>query len=184
MIYLFPCAKIYIIICEKTGKIYIGSTNKSLDFRLAQHLACYKSYIKGTNQKYCCSFEIIEEGQYKIELLKYFPCNTKQELTAEEGQYIRSMDCINKKIEGRTQKEWYEDNKERIKERNAENKDKIQDYNKQHYKDNKDKRITYQLQYQKDNREAHNEYQKKYQRANNRYKRACAELRSISIFEM
>ena len=83
------------------------------------------------------------------------------------------MDCINRKIEGRTQKEHYQDNKERLIK-----------YSKQRYKDNKNKRIKYQLQYQKDNREAHNAYQRKYAHKKYLYKKACAELRSISIFEV
>ena len=63
-----------------------------------------------------------------IELIKNYPCSCLDELRREEGKHIRAMDCVNRYVAGRTQKEWYEDNKEQIKE-----------YHKEYYKDNKEK---------------------------------------------
>jgi hypothetical protein len=38
------------------------------------------------------------------------------ELDKREGEHIRNNNCINKYIAGRTMKEYYEDNKEKIKQ--------------------------------------------------------------------
>jgi hypothetical protein len=53
----------------------------------------------------------------KIELIEYFPCNTLQELRKREGEHIKNTECVNKRVEGRTNKEYYEDNKDKIKEK-------------------------------------------------------------------
>ena len=52
-----------------------------------------------------------------IELIEECPCNDKNELNRREGQMIREMNCVNKRIEGRTGKEYREDNKEYIKQK-------------------------------------------------------------------
>ena len=105
--------KIYRI--DGGGLTYVGSTTKKyLSTRLAKHKSDYKRYLNG-NQHYLSSFEIIKLGDCKIELIECFPCNSKDELTAREGYYIRQMDCINKNIAGRILKEYlkqyYEENK-------------------------------------------------------------------------
>ena len=52
-------------------------------------------------------------GIIGIELFENFPCNSKEELNKKEGQVIREIGTINKQTAGRTNKEWYEDNKEK-----------------------------------------------------------------------
>jgi len=104
-------SKIYQIVCYTTGKVYIGSTcEPTLARRLTKHRNDYKRFMKGT-YNYVYSFEVIKENNYKIELIKYFSCETKEQLSAEEGKYIRNMDCVNKQVAGRTSKEWRQDNK-------------------------------------------------------------------------
>ena len=105
--------KIYRI--DGGGLTYVGSTtNKYLSTRLAKHKNHYKRYLDGKSENYYTSFEIIKTGEYKIELIEMFPCNSKDELNAREGHYIRQMDCVNALIAGRTKKEWYENNKEHV----------------------------------------------------------------------
>ena len=41
-----------------------------------------------------------------------YPCNSKKELDAREGEYQKNNDCVNKRVAGRTKKQHYEDNKE------------------------------------------------------------------------
>ena len=54
----------------------------------------------------------------RIELEETFPCHNIDQLLAREGEYVRNTDyCINKQINGRTFKEWYEDNKEQLQEK-------------------------------------------------------------------
>jgi hypothetical protein len=64
----------------------------------------------------------------KIELVELFPCTCKAELEAREGFYIKNNECVNRITVGRTQKEYYEENKE-----------KILELDKQYKKDNKER---------------------------------------------
>ena len=95
--------------------IYIGSTKDKLYNRIAKHRYEYRN--KNRNKTKRCIDDLFDKyglENCKIELIYNFPCNSKNELNREEGTYIRNNKCINKQIAGRTQKEWYEDNKERI----------------------------------------------------------------------
>lgn len=130
-------AKIYKIVCNNTGKQYIGSTTqKFLSQRLAQH--------KSIQNHSCKSREIIEGGNYSIVLVELCPCNSKDELHKRERHFIETLDCINKIIPGRTQKEYYEENKERVLEQQKEyykaNKEHLCERKKEYYEDNKEKK--------------------------------------------
>ena len=121
--------KIYKIVCNITNEIYIGSTIKSLNDRLCVHRL----------DKECVSRYIIERGDYKIELIKNYPCNNVYELEEEEGKYIKNNTCINIKIPHRTQKEWYEDNKDKILEKQKQDRINNPEKFKEHYENNKEK---------------------------------------------
>jgi hypothetical protein len=87
--------KIYKIVCNITGKVYVGSTClKFLCQRLANHVALYNLYLKG-KKNYMASYDIIEKGNYEIFLLESCPCETKDELLMRERHYIENMECIN-----------------------------------------------------------------------------------------
>ena len=101
-------AKIYKIICHKTGLIYVGSTCCSLKIRLARHKSSYKRYIKGKDH-FVTSFKLIENGIFEIVLIQNYPCETKKELHKQERFFIESMVCVNKYIPCRTSKEYRED---------------------------------------------------------------------------
>jgi hypothetical protein len=114
----YQLSKIYQLVCLSTGEKYIGSTTEpTLARRLSGHCRTYKCWKNGKDH-YTTSFAIIERGNYQIELLETFPCNSKDELTAREGHYIRTMECINRKVEGRTKQEIDKANHERHKEEN------------------------------------------------------------------
>ena len=122
--------KIYKLVCESTGLIYIGSTIQSLNDRLRGHKNDYICFKKGTNKRYCYSYKVLENNNYKIELIKNYPCESKKELEREEGKYQQIITCCNKLVAGRTKieymKEYREKNKDRIKEQKKEyNKIKI-----------------------------------------------------------
>jgi adenylate kinase family enzyme len=107
--------KIYLIYSKKYPIIYFGSTTKTIEKRLIEHENSYESFLNGTS-KYVSSFEILKLGDYGILLVKECVCNSKKELAWIEGEYIKNNYClcVNKYIPGRTQKEWDEDNKEKI----------------------------------------------------------------------
>ena len=57
-------AKIYRIVCNISGKQYIGSTcEPRLCMRLAKHKATYTRYLN-TNKSYITSYEILKNGNY------------------------------------------------------------------------------------------------------------------------
>ena len=133
-------AKIYCIRSYNTDEIYIGSTCSKLCKRMSGHRKHYKRYKKGSFH-YVTSFKILEYDDAFIELIKKVSCNSKEELDKLEGEEIRSRVCVNRRIEGRTNKEYYEDNKEYIKSKNKQyrkdNKESIKNYMKKYREDNK-----------------------------------------------
>jgi hypothetical protein len=149
MVNNYDRGKIYKIICNISGKIYIGSTTEpTLSRRLAGHKGHYNYYLKG-KYHYITSFEVLKNGNYYIELICNAACTSKDELNAIEGKYIRELKCVNKFIPGRTKKEYQEDNAEKIKKYRDINADKI----KQYKIENEDKIKQYTIQYNKDNAE-------------------------------
>jgi hypothetical protein len=125
--------------------IYVGSTTQQLSVRFGEH----------KRQKRTTSRQIIDLGDSYIELVENYRCENREELLKKEGEIIRSMDCVNKQIAGRTVKEWIEDNA-----------DKIKEYHKQYRKDNDVKIKKYQKQYQTVNIDELKEQKKQYQKVN------------------
>ena len=89
--------KIYKIVCNKTGLVYIGSTCKTLEERLKGHEYDMKRFIHIRNNlpdklkktKFCTSFYIFLNKDYKIELIENYPCNTRLELETKECEHMR-----------------------------------------------------------------------------------------------
>jgi hypothetical protein len=96
------------------GLTYYGSVNNvSLPDRKSKHKYDYKRFKNG-NGHYISSFDIIEKGDdWDIEIVEDNIEN--EQLLKLEGFYIKNNECVNKRIAGRTKKEYYEDNKEKIK---------------------------------------------------------------------
>ena len=110
--------KIYRIVCNITGKQYIGSTAEpTLARRLSKHVGYYKYHLKGKGNN-MTSFKILENNDYAIILIENYPCNNKDELHKRERYFIESMDCVNIIIPFRekneTDKLKYKNNKEII----------------------------------------------------------------------
>jgi hypothetical protein len=106
--------KIYTLRSYQTDKIYIGSTTDRLCNRKAKHKYNYKKYLSG-DYHYVTSFELIKYDDCYIELLEKYSCDSKEELSKEEGEYIKKLDCVNKQIAGRTRHQWVKDNKDKMK---------------------------------------------------------------------
>lgn len=85
----YTLGKVYKIVCNVSGEIYIGSTTQPT---LAMRLATHKQQ---TNT--CKSKQIIARGDYSIILIENFPCNNRDELHSRERHYIDTNCCINKK---------------------------------------------------------------------------------------
>ena len=91
--------KIYKIVCNKTGLVYIGSTYRSLEERLKQHEKDMERFVKNykTKKSYLCSsFFVFLNKDYKIELIENYPCSSKLELEIKECDYMKQYpDSVN-----------------------------------------------------------------------------------------
>ena len=153
---------IYKIVCKnpEIKDCYVGSTTN-----YDKRKNCHKSNCNNTNRKGYNSnvYQFIRnngnwENWDMVEIEKY-NCNDKLELYKQERFWLEELNAsLNSQIPNRSQKqyrednkdkikekvkEYYEDNKEKIKEKDKQyredNKDKIKENKKQHYQDNKDK---------------------------------------------
>jgi hypothetical protein len=109
--------------------------------RLSSHKSKFKSFTNGKG-RYITSFKIIENNCYDIVLIEEHPCENKDQLHRRERHYIETIQCVNKHIPCRTNKEFYQDNKEVILEHQKEyklaNREHISEYKKQYYQDNRE----------------------------------------------
>jgi hypothetical protein len=148
--------KIYRIFSPSKNLVYYGSTVQTLNQRLAGHVRDYKKY-NDTNISPCQSYLVLECDDYKMELIEEYPCNNKQQLFKKEGEYIKTNDCVNKIITGRTPKEYRQDNKEKIsqnaKEYRKDNIENLKNYDKEYYIQNADKRKEYTKNWLKQNKD-------------------------------
>ncbi len=149
---------IYKITSPHTDKCYVGSTTKTLEERLDRHERDYELYKKN-KYDFVSSYHILELNDYKIELVEL-----TNNLKEREGYWIRTLNSVNRKIEGRTQKEYREDNKEKIKQYREDNKDHYKQYRennkekiKQYREDNRDKIIQFKKEYYQLNKDRINE---------------------------
>jgi len=118
--------KIYKVVCSETQNIYIGSTIQPLYKRLYGH--------KSKNNS-CRSKEFIEP---KIYLIEDYPCERKEQLEARERFFIEKLECVNCGIPGgRTPKQYYEKSKKTSEQYYQDNKDLIKEKNKIYYDKNK-----------------------------------------------
>ena len=145
--------KVYAIRSHSTDKIYIGSTTQKLFKRLSSHVADYK-------RNHCVSSrEILKFNDYYIELICDYSCERKEQLCAKEGEYIRQYKdkCVNKRIAGRSDKEYIEENKQQLlekqKERYEENKQQLLEQMKQYRDNNKEHIAENKKQYRENNKE-------------------------------
>ena len=122
---------IYRIKCNKTGKLYFGSTTVGMPTRMAVHRYHYDKYHN--DPKFNPSvFQVLEGGDYVIDVIQTMTADSmevlKHNLAVLERHYIKNTEnCINTSIPMRTMKEYYQDNKEHLKA-----------YGKQYYQENKE----------------------------------------------
>ena len=130
--------RVYCIRSYQTDNIYIGSTFQPLHKRIYGHKSSYKQW-QNKKHNYITSFELIKYDDCYIELIEEYKNLNKKELEKYEGDHIRKNDCVNKIIVGRTQKEYYKDNNDKILEQKKEyyqdNNDKIKEQRKYYYKE-------------------------------------------------
>lgn len=129
--------KIYKLTCE-TGKVYVGSTIKSLKKRYAGHKA---------KANKCITQDFINP---KIELIETYSCETRQQLLWKEREWIEKTDCVNsylpiltyeekKEKDIASSKKYREENPDAAKEYCEKNKEKLLAKSKEYYQKNKER---------------------------------------------
>jgi hypothetical protein len=130
--------QIYTIRCKyDDDMIYVGSTINTLAKRMGNHRA--KSVKRAANL-----YNVVQGDwdNWYIELYENYSCNNKKELVKREGEVIRQIATINNRVAGRTRKEYYEESKDKIVERDKKyrqnNREKIAENKKEYYQNNRD----------------------------------------------
>jgi len=110
---------VYKIHCLETGEDYYGST---------KHYSRRKQQHKFQLRK-CTSKQIIERGNYEFIILEQVE---DTQLLVRERHYITTFPCVNKQIPLRSNAQYYQENKEKIRQIQVqyyqENKDKLKQY--------------------------------------------------------
>ena len=141
--------KIYKITSPDTNDIYVGSTTQTLKQRFKDH---YKNYKNG---HHTTASHILKHSDVKIELIQDYPTTSEYFLLARERYWIEQLDCVNHNLPSHSQKEYRDDNKEKIKQHRDNNKEKYSAGNKERSK-----------QYRKEHKTEVVEYAKKYDEMN------------------
>ena len=153
--------KIYRLVCNTTNLQYIGSTCTPLHKRLWNHKKSYKQFLKG-NKNYYTACDILEHDNYDIILIEDYPCERKEQLHSRERYWIENIECVNKVLPTRTDKEYNEANKEKQDEYQQkyrlENKERLTEYHKQYRLNNKEKIKNDHIEYRIKNKEKLDEY--------------------------
>ena len=137
--------------------IYIGSTTNFTRRKCNHKATCNNEKDKNYN---IFVYQFIRDNggweQFVMIPIEVFPCNDKKELEVRERHHIELLKPkLNKIIPTRTDKEYYELNKENLLEKA-----------KKYYEDNKEKKLEYRKQYYEDNKEIISEKKKQYREAN------------------
>jgi hypothetical protein len=189
-------ACIYKIVCKDVNitEKYVGSTTKLIKRQNNHAFSCKNENNKDHNT-YVYQF-IRSNGGFKnwdvVLVEKVVDCKDIQHLRKRERFYIESLKPeLNTKIPMRTQKEYYINNKEKIKEYNKEykknNKKTIDEKNKEYAIKNKEIIAVKKKEYYKNNseksKEQAKEYQKKYREKHNEQVKAYYEKNKDKLKE-
>ena len=157
----FQNGKIYAIRSHQTAQVYVGSTTQPLSVRFGAHRLPSNKLS---------SLAIMRFPDAYIELIENYPCADKNELNRREGEFIRSMDCVNKCIPGRTPAEYrathMEERKQRKREWYTEHKEEANQQSREWHATHREESNARRKEW----RAAHKEEEKQY-RAN--HKKTC-----------
>lgn len=173
--------KIYYI--EVGNDRYYGHTTQRLCSRKAGHI---QYGLKHPTQRVYKA--ILDAGMniqdLTLTLVEHYPCNSKQEAILRERYYIKKFSTLNQAIPLRSRKEYYQDNKEVIKEKvrqarrdNPEkfkeqdkrkhlkqketNPERLKEYSRKYLNENREKERHRLKEWASNNREKENERHRK-----------------------
>ena len=98
--------RIYKITSPQTNRCYIGSTTKTIEERMQEHIFNNNEYLDGKRKYTLSSNEIIKYPDAIIELVEENQYENKQDMLKRERYYIESTEnTVNKNIPIRTREE-------------------------------------------------------------------------------
>ena len=135
--------------------VYVGSTVRPLSERMGEHRKHANTNPEGLLHALMADVGI---SHFHIELLIDFPCERKEQLLAEEGRQIRlAQPPCNIRIAGRNMKEWYDENKTALIEKQkayyVANKETVNAKKKERYAANKEEILAKNREYRSGNKE-------------------------------
>jgi len=147
---------IYKLCCKNPNitEIYVGSTTNFIKRKYKHKSDCNNNSETNKKYNYYVYKFIRDNGGWDnwsmIQIIEC-SCENKKQLESKERYYIELLkSSLNGKIPTRTDREYREDNKnkmkEYLKEWRLENKDKVKERKKESYLENKDKILEYQKQ--------------------------------------
>ena len=130
--------KIYKIVKKDDHtQCYVGSTTQTLNNRLVKH--------KDDSRTRKSLFYLTVNGkwdEWDMILIEDYPYSSKKKLVEKETEYRLKIGILNTRVEGRTKKQYCQDNKEDLAKKNKEwrekNKDEIKQKNKEYREKNRD----------------------------------------------
>ena len=151
--------KIYKMLNNTTSDVYVGSTCQKLSKRLANHKT---KLNEGKETLLYNKMSEIGDKNFYIELVEDYPCENGEQLKRREGEVIREIGTLNEKIAGRTKKEYKHDNREKIRQKEAEpyinNKEVINANHRENYQENKERINERHKKYNQENQDKLQEY--------------------------
>jgi group I intron endonuclease len=141
--------KIYRLVNNVDDEFYVGSTCGKLSKRKNEHKSLTKSkpHIKIYQHLNNIGWENVS-----IVLIEEYPCENKMELLRRERHWVDELNpSLNKQVPTRTQQQYRDDNKDRIRQRDAS-----------YYEKNRTRIIESTTKYRAENIQQINETKKKY----------------------
>ena len=127
---------VYRIWSPSSPDCYVGATIQELSSRKSGHRADMKRWSADKTKLYYSSYEVLRFPDAKIEWLETVQFKTRAQLAAREGHWIRTLDCVNKQVAGRTVAEYYVDHREALLKKSIEyhaaHRDEMNAYTKQY----------------------------------------------------
>ena len=163
-----------VISANAPNLIYYGSTARTLEIRLDEHVYDARPDTRGT----CTSRHVIHAGAYSIHDVQPAPCSSKKELVAIERQFIEGRHCVNKKVPGRTNKEYKQANADIIKKKDKAYREANAEVIKKRKKEYREATKENSKAYRKANSAAIKKQQKAYHQANKETRNALVNARA------
>jgi hypothetical protein len=153
---------------DDNENVYIGSTNNFTRRKRVHKCSCNNPNSVGYNMKV---YQYIRENggwdEFNMIEIQKYPCNNKDELKEREDEIMCEIKSnLNDIRANRSKKEWYEDNRDKIKEQNKEYRELNEEKIKEYYQLNKAQLAEKAKEYRQLNKEKLAEQKKEYRKLN------------------